>query len=126
MLKKIKLLFPFLFSVATTNRLKGSFPTKDEIKSRLYINSAELEDEIDPILIIDDLVVEEVLSLDEHQDIKQTNFKPDKVKNLIKYLLRKSEKDFFAFCNVLGKHYQLLAELLKTGAPEPVAIGKKT
>lgn len=104
--------------------MKGSFPTKDEIKSRLYINSTELEDEIDPMLIIDDLVVEEVLSLDEHQDIKQTNFKPAKVKNLIEYLLRKPEKDFFAFCHVLEKHYQPLAELLKTGAPGLMAIGK--
>ncbi|XP_053395373.1 uncharacterized protein LOC123523932 [Mercenaria mercenaria] len=96
--------------------------TKKEIKGRFYRNSSSLEDEVDPLLIIDDLVAEEVLSLDEHQDIKNTDFKPKKVQFLIQYILRKSVKDFLAFCSVLERHYPSLADLLKRGESGPTLI----
>lgn len=96
--------------------------TKTDIKGRFF--SSFLEDEIDPLLIIDDLVAEQVLTFDEHQNIKTTGYKPDKVKYLIKYILKKSVSDFWLFCDVLEPHYQQLAELLRHGAPGPSFTGK--
>ncbi|XP_060552892.1 uncharacterized protein LOC132714134 isoform X3 [Ruditapes philippinarum] len=93
--------------------------SKEDIKGRFFCNSAYIEDEIDPLLILDDLVAEEVLTFDEHQDIKNTDFKPKKVENLIKYILRKSVSDFWLFCKALEVHYPSLAELLRRGASGP-------
>lgn len=103
----------FGLSVNTPKKHTPAFLTKDEIRRRFFANSSYLEDEIDPLLIIDDLVVEGVLTFDEHEDIRNIPFKPKKVKYLIEYIIRKPEHIYWTFCNVLEKHYQPLADQLR-------------
>jgi hypothetical protein len=65
----------------------------------------KLEDDLDPRFFIDQLVSEEVLEFDEHQNISDVTFKPEKINCLIKYLHRKTEQTFNDFCKVLKKAY---------------------
>jgi len=68
-----------------------------------------MENTIDPPQILDFLVSMDVLTLKEHQDITETIFYPDKVKSIIKYILRKDEEAFLYFFHAVQKYYPPLA-----------------
>ncbi|XP_060600964.1 uncharacterized protein LOC132754365 [Ruditapes philippinarum] len=74
-------------------------------KEKLKSFEPKLEDDLDPRFFIDQLVSEEVLEFDEHQNISDVTFKPEKINCLIKYLHRKTEQTFNDFCKVLKKAY---------------------
>lgn len=93
---------------------------RDVVKSRFYLNSNDLEKELDPVLFLDDLVAAGVLTLVEHEDIYRTNFKPEKIQSIIKYILRKPASTFWTFCNVIQKEYPNLANRLRDGS----SVGK--
>lgn len=68
-----------------------------------------------------------MLTLDEHQNIKEISYKPDKVKYLLKYILRKEIDKFWMFCKVLEPEYPVLADLLRQNgknSTDPVPIGR--
>ncbi|XP_060552888.1 uncharacterized protein LOC132714132 [Ruditapes philippinarum] len=74
-------------------------------KEKLKSFELELEDDLDPRFFIDQLVSEEVLEFDEHQNILDVNFKPEKMNCLFRYLHRKNEQTFEDFCKVLKIAY---------------------
>jgi hypothetical protein len=70
-------------------------------------------DELDAKQIIDKLLQKEVLEFDEHENIQDMKFKPDKLKYLIKYIQNKTSREFYNFVHVLEEEYPHICNDLK-------------
>ncbi|XP_052776372.1 uncharacterized protein LOC128214137 [Mya arenaria] len=86
----------------------------DDIEEKFLHHWKDIEDEIDPLAIIDQLLAKFVLSFDEHENIRSIEFKPDKMLCLCEYVLRKSWKAFGVFCQTLKEEpiYSHIADKL--------------
>ncbi|XP_052240107.1 uncharacterized protein LOC127850813 isoform X2 [Dreissena polymorpha] len=82
--------------------LQDEFP-KERIQSSLKKHERLLNDEIDPLTIIDELLERGVLTFDEHQNIMDIDFKPTKMMCLCQYVFKKPAFAFWEFCQTLIK-----------------------
>lgn len=55
----------------------------------------------------------EVLEFDEHENIQDVPFKPDKLKYLVKYINKKTFREYNDFVHVLEEEYPSLCKDLK-------------
>lgn len=62
--------------------------------------------------LIDKLVDTGVLSLDEHQNITDIKYKPDKMDAIVRYVLKGGADAFFPFHSAVKSEYPKLAEKL--------------
>ncbi|XP_053395376.1 uncharacterized protein LOC128555805 isoform X2 [Mercenaria mercenaria] len=69
-------------------------------------------DELDPKHIIDLLLEKEVIEFDEHENIQDMQFKPDKLKYLIKYIKKKTVTEYERFVQVIEEEYPHLCDVL--------------
>ncbi|XP_052774560.1 uncharacterized protein LOC128213080 isoform X2 [Mya arenaria] len=86
----------------------------NDIEEKFLRHWKDIEDEIDPLAIIDQLLAKFVLSFDEHENIKNIDFKPDKMLCLCEYVLRKQWKASGVFCQTLKEEpiYSHIADKL--------------
>lgn len=83
-----------------------------DIKRRLIETWHEIEDEVDPLALIDPLLSESVLTFDEHQNLIEIEFKPNRMMYLCEYVLRKPPRAFVALCSIMQHDYKDIADRL--------------
>ncbi|XP_052818412.1 uncharacterized protein LOC128244448 [Mya arenaria] len=97
---------------------EGEKLSKNKIRTCLHQLGRQMEKNLDVKVILDDLVGFGVLSIKEHQNIKEISFYPTKVKYILKYILRKDEEVFMLFYHVIEKHCKPLASRMRQAMKE--------
>ena len=107
-----------MFYQIITGVLKHVSPLKMEVMKQSISHSPYFEDEIEPSIIIDELVSKGIISLEDHQEIKEAEPRTARYQLLKDKMLRKKERDIAAFSSIIDLHYPHLAEELKEEASE--------